>query len=65
MIKTIIFDFGGVILDIDPQITIKEFQKMGFKDVAKTNSKEFIEDIKIHPWKLLYKSKEKKAKVVK
>ena len=44
-IKTIIFDFGGVILDIDPQITIKEFQKMGFKDVAKTNSKEFIEDI--------------------
>jgi putative hydrolase of the HAD superfamily len=44
-IKTIIFDFGGVILDIDPQITIKEFQKMGFKDVAKTSSKEFIEDI--------------------
>ena len=44
-IKTIIFDFGGVILDIDPQITIKEFQKMGFKDVAKTKSKEFIEDI--------------------
>ena len=44
-IKTIIFDFGGVILDIDPQITVKEFQKMGFKDVAKTKSKEFIEDI--------------------
>lgn len=44
-IKTIIFDFGGVILDIDPQITIKEFQKMGFNDIAKTESKEFIEDI--------------------
>ena len=44
-IKTIIFDFGGVILDIDPQITINEFQKMGFKDIAKTNSKELIEDI--------------------
>ncbi len=44
-IKTIIFDFGGVILDIDPQITIQEFQKLGFKDLAKAQSKEFIEDI--------------------
>ncbi len=44
-IETIIFDFGGVVLDIDPQITIKEFQKLGFKEVAKTQSKEFIEDI--------------------
>jgi len=44
-IETIIFDFGGVVLDIDPQITIKEFQKLGFREVAKTQSKEFIEDI--------------------
>ena len=44
-IETIIFDFGGVVLDIDPQITIKEFQKLGFKEVAKAESKEFIEDI--------------------
>ena len=44
-IETIIFDFGGVVLDIDPQITIKELQKLGFKEVAKTQSKEFIEDI--------------------
>lgn len=44
-IETIIFDFGGVVLDIDPQITIKEFQKLGFREVAKIKSKEFIEDI--------------------
>ena len=44
-IETIIFDFGGVVLDIDPQITIKEFQKLGFKEVSKIQSKEFIEDI--------------------
>ena len=30
-IDTIIFDFGGVILDIDPQITYDEFAKFGPK----------------------------------
>lgn len=30
-IKTIIFDFGGVILDIDPQLTYNEFAKFGPK----------------------------------
>jgi putative hydrolase of the HAD superfamily len=28
-IETIIFDFGGVIIDIDPQLTMNEFAKLG------------------------------------
>ena len=28
-IDTIIFDFGGVIIDIDPQLTMNEFAKLG------------------------------------
>jgi len=44
-IKTVIFDFGGVIIDIDPQITIKKLQELGFTDVARIQSKEFIDDI--------------------
>ncbi len=30
--KTIIFDFGGVVIDIDPQLTIDEFKKLGMSD---------------------------------
>ena len=44
-IENIIFDFGGVILDIDPQITVNEFVKLGFKDVDKIITKEFTEGI--------------------
>lgn len=33
-IKNIIFDLGGVILDIDPESTIKAFGKLGFKKPA-------------------------------
>ncbi len=44
-IKTIIFDFGGVIIDIDPQITIQKLQDLGFTNVEKLRSKEFIDDI--------------------
>ncbi len=40
-IETIIFDFGGVVIDIDPQLTIKEFIKLGFTNPEKTNSDEF------------------------
>jgi len=42
-IETIIFDFGGVILDIDPQLTINEFAKLGFTDLEKENSDEFTQ----------------------
>jgi putative hydrolase of the HAD superfamily len=44
-IKTIIFDFGGVIIDIDPQITIQKLQELGFTNVEKIRSKDFIDDI--------------------
>lgn len=44
-IDTIIFDFGGVVIDIDPQITVKKLHEMGFEDVDKFKSPEFIDDI--------------------
>lgn len=44
-IKNIIFDFGGVILDIDPQRTVDEFIKLGFTDVDKLSTPAFIEEI--------------------
>lgn len=42
-IKNIIFDFGGVVIDIDEQLTINEFAKLGVEDISKANSPEFIE----------------------
>lgn len=44
-IKNIIFDFGGVILDIDPQLTVNEFIKLGFNDFERLLTPEFTEDI--------------------
>lgn len=44
-IKNIIFDFGGVILDIDPQLTMNELKKIGFDDVAYFTSKDFVENV--------------------
>ena len=44
-IKNIIFDFGGVILDIDPQLTINEFINLGLKDPEKLLTSGFMEDI--------------------
>lgn len=44
-IKNIIFDFGGVILDIDPQLTVNEFTKLGFTDLNKVFTPEFTNDI--------------------
>ena len=44
-IKNIIFDFGGVIIDIDPQFTIDEFVKLGFKDFEKLNTPAFTDEI--------------------
>ena len=42
-VKNIIFDFGGVIIDIDEQLTVNEFAKLGFADPSKATSKEFID----------------------
>ena len=42
-IKNIIFDLGGVILDIDETIVYKELEKLGINTVELARSKEFIE----------------------
>ncbi len=44
-IDNIIFDFGGVILDIDPKLTVSEFQKLGYEDVEKLQSEAFYNEI--------------------
>lgn len=44
-IKNIIFDFGGVVLDIDPQLTINELVNLGFDNFEKLLLPEFTEDI--------------------
>ncbi len=42
-VKNIIFDFGGVVIDIDEQLTINEFAKLGVEDISMVNNPEFIE----------------------
>ena len=42
-IKNIIFDLGGVILDIDESIVYKELEKMGISTSELAQSKEFID----------------------
>ena len=42
-IKNIIFDLGGVILDIDENIVYKELEKLGIKTSDLAHSKEFME----------------------
>ncbi len=44
-IKTIIFDLGGVVLDIDPQLSINEFKKLGLKDDSLFKNNEFIDNV--------------------
>jgi len=44
-LKTIIFDFGGVILDIDPQLTINEFKKLGMNNSASFQKPDFINQV--------------------
>ncbi len=45
MITTILFDLGGVVLDIDPQKSIEAFQKLELKDVDKLISNAHQEGI--------------------
>ena len=42
-IKNIIFDLGGVVLDIDETVVYKELEKLGLKTSELAHSKEFIE----------------------
>ncbi len=44
-IENIIFDFGGVIIDIDPQLTILELKKLGFLNIEKLNTKDFYQKV--------------------
>lgn len=44
-IRNIIYDFGGVVLDIDPELTLKELEKQGYKNTAVFNSPEFQQDV--------------------
>lgn len=37
-IRNIIFDLGGVILNINPQLTIEAFRNLGWKDFYETNN---------------------------
>ena len=44
-IKTIIFDLGGVVLDIDPRLSINEFKKLGLKDELVFQDQRFINQV--------------------
>lgn len=44
-ITNIIFDFGGVVLDIDPAQTLNELKKLGFEDVGLLENPAFKEGI--------------------
>lgn len=44
-IKNIIFDFGGVIINIDPQLTLNEFHRLGLTDFSAEKSAKFIDEI--------------------
>ncbi len=44
-IKTIIFDFGGVIIDIDPELTMKEFAKLGARKLDPDQMNSFVSNI--------------------
>ena len=44
-IETIIFDFGGVVIDIDPQLTMNEFGKLGAKELDAEQLQDLIKNL--------------------
>jgi len=44
-IRNIIFDLGGVILNIDPQLTVNEFRKLGWEEFYKENNQSVVKDL--------------------
>jgi glucose-1-phosphatase len=44
-IRNIIFDFGGVVLDIDPSLTLKELANLGFKNTEVFVTPDFQEGV--------------------
>ena len=47
-IRNIIFDLGGVILNIDPQLTVNEFRKLGWNDFYEANNQSLAKDLFFH-----------------
>lgn len=45
-IRNIVFDFGGVIIDIDPYAIVNQMNKMGFSVVDKMKEPAFLEIVK-------------------
>ena len=44
-IETIIFDFGGVVIDIDPKLTMNEFAKLGARKLDADQTQDLIYNI--------------------
>ncbi len=44
-IRNIIFDLGGVILNINPQLTVNEFRKLGWKEFYKEDNQSVVRDL--------------------
>jgi HAD superfamily hydrolase (TIGR01509 family) len=44
-IRNIIFDLGGVILNINPQLTVEAFRKLGWNDFYEENNKVLTKDL--------------------
>ena len=47
-IRNIIFDLGGVILNINPQLTVDEFRKLGWSDFYDDNHKALDKELFFH-----------------
>ena len=44
-IRNIIFDLGGVILNINPQLTVNEFRKLGWSDFYEQENQSMIKEL--------------------
>ena len=44
-IRNIIFDLGGVLLNLDPRKTLQEFEKLGHVSLVETNPWDFQHEI--------------------
>lgn len=44
-IRNIIFDLGGVILNINPQLTVEAFRNLGWNDFYETNNQSLFKDL--------------------
>jgi putative hydrolase of the HAD superfamily len=44
-IHSIIFDFGGVILDIDTKLTVEALKNLGFRDWERLDTPEFYQEV--------------------